>query len=153
MTIRSDVIDLLRFNGPMSMSRIYELISMEGTKTSLSSKLSKMVLEGDISMSGERGKRIYSLVSKKIARGTVRKFIEDNPGLTIEQIARGIPCSTATAREYIRVAACNGIVIRKKNSDGEFTHSIKPESEYRFGCANPLTMMFNQRINEARLNK
>jgi len=36
--------------------------------------------------------------SKQIERGAVRKFIEQNSWLTVQQIAEGIGCKQATVR-------------------------------------------------------
>lgn len=84
---------------------------------------------------------------KQIERGTVRRFIEQNPWLTMPQIAEGIGCTQATVREFLRNAVRDGRVIRVSSPNGD-TYAAGGANGMPFGCANPLIMMFNNALKK-----
>lgn len=100
-------------------------------------------------------RREFRLISVNcgMPRGTVRRFISENPGLTVEEISQGIPCRKATVNEYLRNAMRDDRVTREKNEEGIWAYTIKEETKLPFGMQNPTRFMFEELLKSVRNNK
>lgn len=135
-----------------------KLISTETgiDSTTVSKHLSEMVARGlaEHHPMNHGARRTYTLSGRApTPRGAVSGFIRENPGCTLQQIIDGTNCRKQTAMEYTKGAVGRGRMTKKINDKGEYVYEFTAEKLTRFGCANPLTMIFNQRLQMARLNK
>lgn len=152
MSNRDIILEILK----MSDMTIRQLCKETGLGSQqVSHCIYKMKISGYIAENGTKGgRKVYCINSKKthLPRGTVRAYLEKHPGLTVDELAEGIPCRRPTVFEYLKNAFRDAKVLRSKNDDGEWIYEIAPDLEMTFGCANPLTMMFNKAISNVRAN-
>lgn len=154
MTIKDTIIKVMTSEPKMTARMIGDIIKMDAGI--VSKHLSNMVRNGYAFECGTiAGRKLYTLSNKKqsIPRGTIKKYITAHPGRTIEQIANGVPCRHGAVNDYIRTAMRDGLVIRSVNSSGQSVYSVVEKENVPFGCANPMTALFNQLLAEARKNK
>lgn len=155
MSVRGKILEVMYGKEPLTAKRISESCGLDSSTVSkaLNSMAASEIVH-EVSNTTIRGRKLYKLKDiSYIPRGAVRDFVKENPGCTLQQVIDGIGCRKQTAREYITNAIRNGKMIKGCNSSGEQTYTMEESKLTRFGCANPLTMIFNQRITLARLNK
>lgn len=155
-TLKNKVIDAMRDNEWMTSNQISKLIT-DACAPEVSKILHYMVgMSFAESRPTKRGKRReFKLISVNcsIPRGTVRRFISENPGLTVEEISNGIPCRKATVNEYLRNAMRDERVTREKNENGQWAYTMNEENNLPFGMQNPTRFMFEELLKSARNNK
>lgn len=155
-TLQNRLIEAMRGKEWMTSNQICHLLP-EGYNPEVSKILHYMVgMSLAESRPTKRGKkREFKLISVNcsIPRGTVRRFISENPGLTVEEISNGIPCRKATVNEYLRNAMRDERVTREKNDKGQWAYTMKEENNLPFGMQNPTRFMFEELLKSARNNK
>ncbi|EBJ7457271.1 hypothetical protein ACFDWB_005352 [Salmonella enterica] len=78
---------------------------------------------------------------------TVMEYVMLHPGSTSGEIARGLGRTTSSVGGSLRPLYNSGALVRETNDKGEDVYRV---NDMPFGCANRLTMIFNQRLSEAR---
>ncbi|ECG1392090.1 TPA_asm: hypothetical protein GNB58_005099 [Salmonella enterica subsp. houtenae serovar 45:g,z51:-] len=78
---------------------------------------------------------------------TVIEYVMLHPGSTSVEIARGLGRTACSVGGSLRPLYSSGALVRETNDNGESVYRV---NDMPFGCANPLTMIFNQRLIEAR---
>lgn len=154
MTIKEQIIKTMGYESEMTARKISELSGIP--REDVSKCLHTMVRKGQAVDCGTKGgRKLYTLTGSRavLPRGAIRKYIRENPGLTVAQIVSGMPCRKNTAESYIRNAFRDGYLARSVNQNGEFTWSVIETTEMPFGCGNPLTLMFNHALAEVRKNQ
>lgn len=156
-TARSKVIKALQDNaGWMTARKVSEFcddLSASYAGKVLYNMECAAIVESRSNPEGKRREYRLRESLSRLPRGTVKAFIEDNPGLTIDEIASGIPCRKQTVFEFVRNSIRDGRMTRTKNDSGEWCYTAPKFVDMPFGCANPLTMAFNQAIAKVRSGK
>ncbi|EED3922793.1 MarR family transcriptional regulator [Salmonella enterica subsp. enterica serovar Give] len=78
---------------------------------------------------------------------TVMEYVMLHPGLTSGEIARGLGRTSSSVGGSLTSLYNSGSLVRETNDRGESVYRV---NDMPFGCANRLTMIFNQRLSEAR---
>ncbi|EAA2617521.1 MarR family transcriptional regulator [Salmonella enterica] len=78
---------------------------------------------------------------------TVMEYVMLHPGLTSGEIARGLGRTASSVGGSLTSLYNSGSLVRETNDRGESVYRV---NDMPFGCANRLTMIFNQRLSEAR---
>lgn len=78
---------------------------------------------------------------------TVMEYVMLHPGSTSVEIARGLGRTASSVGGSLRPLYSSGVLVRETNDNGESVYRV---NDMPFGCANRLTMIFNQRLSEAR---
>lgn len=92
---------------------------------------------------------------KKTQTAMVMEYITANPGATYREVIEATKCTTSTVNALLGQQHRRGKLIRR-GEKGEYRYSIQPGCEVSgwipekrapfepgFGCANPLTRLFN----------
>ncbi|EIX7350017.1 winged helix-turn-helix domain-containing protein [Escherichia coli] len=75
-------------------------------------------------------------------------YIAANPGCSGSEIAAALDTPVTAINAELRRLWRDGLVIREeRKTGGRFSYQVNPMP---FGCANPLTHMFNQLLKEVR---
>lgn len=155
-SLRTRLIQAMKGQPWMTSNQICHLLP-EGYTPEVSKALHCMVNASVAeSRPSERGKRLeFKLIERNnpLERGSVRRFIEANPGLTADEIADRIPCRKQTVLEYVRNAYRDERMAREKNEAGEWMYTLIEDSKLPFGMQNPTRFMFEQLLKNARNNK
>lgn len=152
-TARATIKDLMVASDWLTARQISDETGLEIDATS--KNLFAMHRDGIIeakALPGGGTKKLFRIarIKEPMPRGSVRDYITKNPGLTIKQIARGLDCRVGTVNEFIRNAVRDDRIIRTKNEDGLYIHTMREISNHAFGKGNPLRNLFEQCLLNAR---
>lgn len=79
---------------------------------------------------------------------TILDYIATHPGCSGGEIAAALNTpTTAINAELRRLWRCGLVIREERKTGGRFSYKVNPMP---FGCGNPLTLMFNQLLKEAR---
>lgn len=155
-SLRTRITQVMKGKEWLTSSQISHLLS-DVTAPEVGKTLHTMVHSSHAeSRPAPKGRRKeFRLIERDIPleRGTVRRFITANPGLTVNEIADRIPCRKQTVLEYIRNAFRDEKMSREKNEFGEWMYTMLEGSKLPYGMQNPLRFMFEQLLKSARNNK
>lgn len=155
-SLRTKIVEAMKGKDWLTSNQICHLMpggyTPEVSKT-LHNMVNSSIAESRPSAKGKR--REFKLITRNVPmeRGTVRRFIEENPGLTADEISNQIPCRKQTVLEYVRNALRDERISREKNDDGDWVYTMIEDSKLPFGMQNPTRFMFEQLLKSARNNK
>ncbi|ECH0822122.1 MarR family transcriptional regulator [Salmonella enterica] len=78
---------------------------------------------------------------------TVMEYVMLHPGSTSGEIARGLGRTTSSVGGSLTSLYNSGALVRETNDNGDSVYRV---NDMPFGCANRLTLIFNQRLSEVR---
>lgn len=155
-SLRTKIVEAMKGKDWLTSNQICRLIP-ESCTPAVSKTLHNMVnasiAESRPSAKGKRREFKLMTINLPIARGAVRRFIEENPGLTADEIAERIPCRKQQVIEYVRNALRYERISREKNEYGEWVYTMIEDGRLPFGMQNPVRFMFEELLKSARNNK